>query len=370
MKKTIIICNTYFQLIAAIQMKLTIKADEYVILILTDHSKNAESAAQNLRRISLFEEVVFFASRAVDCRDQYKSCSTFQHIKHLLWSIHGKAIFPEMELFVDADELIYYNKSVICLNLFSLQKKASDLQCSSLEEGIFSYGSIPQKGGIRSVIIELLRNVIMKPTLSACTSRVYCFYPDIYPGALLPVSIPLLSTSEKITTALRSVFPISDAQGTYKEKYIMLTSVYDFEGGSPIGEFELVQKVAEIVGGENLLVKLHPRDFRTVYEDAGFHVDRNSNYPWEVVQLSMDFSDKVLLTVNSGSALSVSMVTEKGPKVFYLYPFCQMDGNEAMKKTVKNIQAILTNPQMEKRLARVTVPAALEEILEGDNANE
>lgn len=65
-------------------------------------------------------------------------------------------------------------------------------------------------------------------------------------------------------------------------------------------------------------VKTHPRDSRTIYKDHGFNVDVNSSIPWEAIQLSGDFSDKVFLTINSGSVLSGSTMSEKPVKTFYM----------------------------------------------------
>lgn len=75
-------------------------------------------------------------------------------------------------------------------------------------------------------------------------------------------------------------------------------------------------KVANLVGKDNLLIKIHPRDLRTIYSDNGFNVDKNSLIPWEAIQLSSDFSDKVFLTINSGSVLSGSTMSEKPVKTF------------------------------------------------------
>lgn len=253
------------------------------------------------------------------------------------------------------------------INIFSmLYEKNPGMCCSSLEEGIFSYGLIPQKcAGIRAKLTFGAREKLGKQNILDCTSSVYCFYPELYQGSLTPIPIPLFNQNEQLLSILNKIFPISTQTDQYNRKYIMLTSVYDFEGGAPVGEFELTQKIAEIVGKENLLIKLHPRDFRTVYEDAGFTVDRNSDYPWEVIQLSMDFSDKVLLTANSGGVLSISMVMKQKPIVFFLYPFCNMEANPQMAKIVRNIQTILSDPKTQNQLTGVSVPDYLDEIKRG-----
>lgn len=141
------------------------------------------------------------------------------------------------------------------------------------------------------------------------------------------------------------------------------TSVYDFEGGNPIGEYELVCKVAKLVGIDNLLVKTHPRDSRTIYKDHGFNVDVNSSIPWEAIQLSGDFSDKVFLTINSGSVLSGSTMSEKPVKTFYMYKLCDIKENKSCQKNAQDIEALLCESSMKEVFRNVRIAEKIEDIL-------
>lgn len=149
----------------------------------------------------------------------------------------------------------------------------------------------------------------------------------------------------------------------YTQKYIFFTSVYDFEGGEPIGEYELVLKVANLVGKDNLLIKIHPRDLRTIYSDNGFNVDKNSLIPWEAIQLSSDFSDKVFLTINSGSVLSGSTMSEKPVKTFYMYKLCNIKENRSCQKNAQDIEALLCKSSMKEVFRNVKIAEKIEDIL-------
>lgn len=353
-------------------MKLTIKKDEYVILVLSDHSRNAKEVSRKLQAAFLFEEVFYIESRKIDYREINNIRDINLQIQCILNSVQGISFYAQLQNLKNVDEFIYFNLMITTLNIFSvLQKGNKNLSCSFMEEGIFSYGCTQCKiSGIRKGSVCKIRSLLGKKILIESTSFFYCFYPEIYKGFFRPIAIPTLHQNEEFLSILNMIFPIDKKTMTYDKKYIMLTSVYDFEGGEPVGEFELAQKIAKIVGKDNLLIKLHPRDFRTIYEDAGFNVDRNSTYPWEVIQLSLDFSSKVLLTINSGGVMSISMLTEKSPSIFFLYPFCRIESNRALRELVKNIQALLSNSLLMKRLSHISVPARLEEILERGNINE
>lgn len=64
------------------------------------------------------------------------------------------------------------------------------------------------------------------------------------------------------------------------------------------------------MGKDNLIVKTHPRDTRDVYTKNGIKIMKDSNAPWEVIQLNMGESDSVLLTVNSGAFISIMALME------------------------------------------------------------
>ena len=158
-------------------------------------------------------------------------------------------------------------------------------------------------------------------------------------------------------------FDIKLTENDYKEKYIFFTSICDFENGEPIGEYELVCKVADFVGKENLLIKTHPRDTRTIYEDNGFTVDKNSSIPWEAIQLSRDFSDKVFLTATSGSVLAGSFMSENPPKIFFMYGCCNIEGNASAKASVMAIEELLSEETLKPSLKTVAIANDVKDIL-------
>lgn len=140
--------------------------------------------------------------------------------------------------------------------------------------------------------------------------------------------------------------------------------MYDFEGGAPIGELELVKKIGELVGNENLIVKTHPCDTRRVYEKNGFYVDDNSNVPWEVIQLTGDFSDKVFLTANSGSVLAGSFMSDKPIRTFYLYKLCDISKNVGAQEAARAIFSLVHKEELKGVLDKVYIAESLENILQ------
>lgn len=361
MKNILIICNTYYQLEVAIQLKNTLFAEEKVEVLISDHSKGTEEVVEKLKERKVFEDCQWICSKKrnqeltffqkfQDCFEI--SCRKKNRFSFFLENLSEKRI----------DEIVFFNCTIEIDGIFSILKRMNkNLKISMFEEGILSY-SINNYPMGRRWLVAMLSHALDKPTLYTQPYVFYCFYPEIYEGKGLPQRIPLISRESVTAKLLNTVF-MPDLRIYDGYKYIFFTSVYDFEGGKPVGEYELVCKVAKLVGKGNLLIKTHPRDIRTIYTDNGFNVDQNSSIPWEVIQLSGDFRNKVFMTINSGSVLSGSVMSENPVRTYYMYKLCDISGNKSCKKNIYDIEKLLLNNTMKEILRTVRIAERIEDIL-------
>ncbi len=318
MRRIIIIANTYYQLIFAMQMKLTIFENEDVVLLLSDHSRNANEVFNGLKRQKLFSQVCFIHSKGLlDSRNSLERLKDFFDI-----SFKSKNRYSFYLKDVDNrkfDELICFNYYIDIIGIYSILSEInSNIKISLFEEGIQSYG-VRLKETRRRQAIEHIRKLQGKKNAVEAGDKFYCYYPILYKGPLQPVAVPTVSSDSECSNRLRELFCVDSSKFNYPQRYIFFSSVYDFEGGEPIGELEVVRRLGDLLGRDNLIIKCHPRDNRGIFEKEGFTVDKNSNIPWEVIQLSGDFSDKVFLTATSGSVLAGSFLTNKPITTYYLY---------------------------------------------------
>lgn len=359
------LCNTYYQFIVASQLKLTQFKEDEVYLILSDHSKNAKYVVERVKSTNLFKDVFF-----VETFEDNKKGLTKKRLPITIPSIIlGKnKKFKRLES-LNIDHFIYYNYTFTVQQIFSvLYENNRRLKCSRMEEGVLAYKMHFNDdkfylGKKKSSLFFIGRKILCKRNLYECVNDFYCFQPDFYNGILNSVKIEPVSSDGQLKDFLVKAFDIRLSENDYKEKYIFFTSVYDFEGGEPIGEYELVCKVADLVGKENLLIKTHPRDTRTIYEDSGFTVDKNSSIPWEATQLSRDFSDKVFLTVNSGSVLAGSFLSGNPPKTFFMHRCCNIDDNVSAKTAVDTIEKLLSEESLKPSLKTVAIANDVKDIL-------
>ncbi len=357
MSRKLMFCNTYYQLIFAIQMRLTVLKNDIVDLIVSDQSRNAELIAHRLEKECIFERIYFAKTKEMT----EAKTTALKTIKVVFEGVFGSSVYSDIS--DKYDELLVHNFDISTFSLFSVLKKRNKrLICNRIEEGIISYRNIEARAK-KNDLIEWWHRLIYRTDLKQSCEYFYCFFPQFYNGPYKAKNIPLIEPDSEIKTILMKIFDVSIDESDYKQKYLYFTSVYDFEGGKSIGEFELISILAEKIGKDNLLIKMHPRDTRGIYENNGYFVDRHSSIPWEVLQICKDFSDKVLLSTNSTSIVSTNLMTMKGAEAYYTYKLCDYKGNKAAEKTVSIIDQLINTSVMKKELQRVHIAESISEIL-------
>ena len=238
-----------------------------------------------------------------------------------------------------------------------------------MEEGILSYNTPSHDLVLRPyhftrLSVCIIRTLLGKKCPVGGISSFYCFYPEVYLGKLNTIKVPKMLISSESSSIFCSLFNMQQ-KPHINAKYIFFTSVYDFSGGKPIGEFEIVEKVANIVGKENLLVKVHPRDNRNIYKQHGYKVFENSNIPWEAYVLSGQVNDSVCISTNSGSVLSNYLLGDLDLKTIFVYNLCNIKDNRLARNTIKNLNSLLTSyKSVNSKFSNIRIPKNDKELRE------
>lgn len=309
--KTLFLCNTNYQLIVAIQIALSFKKE--CSIIITNQIRNWKDIVRNLKMLKLFDRV-----SCIDVRTAKKSSIL------TIQCILGKAPDEIKDCFFD--EFVSFNMDIPSHIVFAFfYQKNKDIVVNKMEEGVLSINTPDTSCGVIKASYKI-RRFLNKRNLKDIISGLYCFSPNINRSGIPSIQIPLISSNSRIREYLNAIF-CRNTKFEYKEKYVFLSCIYDVEGGTPIGELELAKRIADRVGKDNLLVKVHPRDEKEKYIRAGLRVDKNSEIPFEVIQINTDFSNKVLITTLSGSILNFNQAMENAPISYYGYKLCKLDGN-------------------------------------------
>ena len=344
-------------------MTNTIFKDDQITLLISDDSNGADCVVEQLQKNNVVENALLVKTKKLTYNKQLsEKLLDLVTVPFLDTNQYKKFIKPILNNCYE--EFIFYNfgaDTIAFYNLLSMHNPEMKVSC--MEEGLFSYDT--QIGLKHGKIIGLsyhARKLFGKNALQDHFANFYCYYPELYHGALTAIQVPCVTINSRTSELLKAIYKPVFSQ--YNKRYIFFTSVYDFEGGEPIGEYELVSQIADLVGKENLLVKTHPRDVRNVYAENGFYVDTNSAIPWEVIQLGFDFSNCIFMTVNSGSVLAGSFMSDKPVRTFYMFRLCNLEGNPSCQKNVKDIKAMLENQFLKNILSRVSIANKLEDIID------
>lgn len=339
--KRLILCNTYYQLLIAIQMKNSkFKKDKVSVVISDTPSKNVEAVYERLKEIDFFENVYF-----IKLRNEFDKNGIKGKFSIISDCVTGNNHYIQKTIGnLKVDEFIFDGIGYGMLGLYAyLYKNNNKLIVSMMEEGIAVYDWFERnvyklfnnKMKIMYFLMSFMRTIENKPLLHKIVKKYYCFHPEFYHGVLEAVQIPLIEENDDVVSKVVSkIFDVTKNVSEIKEKYIFFAGIGDFEGEKPIGEVKIATEIAEIVGKENFIVKLHPRDASGNFEKSGLKILTNSQIPWEAIQLNGNYSDKVFLSATSGSVLGVNMILEKKIKTVFLFDLCDLSNNSAVKIAV------------------------------------
>ncbi len=339
MSRIVWIVNTHYQLLVALRMRLTEQKSDDVTLLVTDQTDRGGRLADALRREGLFTAVASVQTRDV-CRDSWRSGGLGKIARMCAGGGDLFSGIPALEQ--PADTLYYHNLDIASHLLFAfLSKRNPALSCVRFEEGLFSYRAAEQMSAKFRAAVYLPRTLFGKPNLAGRTEAFLCGDPAAYAGRLPARPLPEAPDKAAFSALLSRLFGIGEGALSRPQRYLYFSGAFDFEGGAPIGEIDLIGRVAERVGRENLLVKVHPRDDPARFTARGLAVEARSDVPWEVLRTVFELRGHVLLTTLSQSVLPDEKAADAPPVVF-LYRLCDLSGNRGAVSAKAYLERLLS----------------------------
>ena len=337
-KRIICLCTTYFQMITAIQMRRTLFSGDEFSVVMTDGSNGSQQVSERLRETGIFDEV-FFVTRARGALAEFKSARQKAE-RFLNYFVKGSYV---SYLTKPYDLFLAYNFNWYAFMMFNaLQQDNRDIKVAKFEEGILSYFVDDHRFEYDYFLkIKKIKRILRQPVMFDKLHTFYCFYPEFYDGKLSTAKIPPLEHDDAwMRDTLCFLFDVDAEKLVYDRKFLYFASMLDSEvvkGES--GEFEILKSIVDVVGKDNIMVKLHPRENAPErYHDLGVAIDTNSDVPFEVIQLVKDFSDKVFITCLSSSTINLATILPRRSKTYLTYGM--------LPEKVKEMDRIVTFVEM------------------------
>lgn len=344
MGKKLFVCNTVYQLFITLWLKETELAKEKVDIIISDHLNNSYQLAVNTRKYSNFDQCFWVESKTytyfLNKNQKLENFATNCFPQLVLRKILGNKLAAYTELYIaniDRFTMLLYQV---------LKRKNEGLEIHVYEDGLATYSQTFKK------------TLFYKENLKKISKIKHILHTNVY--KLCPISNDIVDVlvfaknrvqwQSKGHVSIREIKKIEssniafrkkcnkifefDKKDIYKQKYIFFEQPFETDMGG-INDLEIVNKLAQKVGKENLIVKTHPRNKINRFQNMGINTNQNSSIPWEVILLNMhDLSSKVLITVSSTCVITPWLLYGANTTVYSLYKLVRriIDGEKLNKK--------------------------------------
>ncbi len=307
----LIVCNTLYQLLVAINIKVNIHKNDKVDLILTDHTVKFKDIYINIKDKDVFNNVYYVETKRFE--SEFKpSRSDLLRI-----AISNSNEYNKHFNYIENTYNYLYTANInqyIKLLYGHLQKNNNKIIVREFEDGFSSY----VKTWISLNRYERVLSKFGKKYLCNNIDELYLFEPNLYVCEKTRIikQLPKISKDDKeLVKIINEVFNYK-TNYTIREKYIFLEESFSADKYET-NDVELIKLVASIVGTDNFIVKMHPRNPINRFENDSIKT-LHSSIPWEVFLLNNDFSDKVFITVSSNGTIMPKILFNEDTKTILL----------------------------------------------------
>lgn len=292
-ERYLIVADSVAELILTIHVKLTILKDIDTTLILTDRTAGSENTAKRARELGLFDKVLYVKVRA-----GFPKTTERRHVpsfvRKMLYRIgctkEAKAIIGEWQSYTGfmSSEVDFFSQFMY----EAIRKKAKLYLIGELAltfAGLYEEMQIQRAKSVTHYFDEI--------------QGIYYYGPMLRKTKLEKMMIPLPSINanrDDYVKVINHIFGYEPHKCIYKNKIIIFEESYSRDGGTD-NLLEIVKKIADEFGTENVLVKRHPRDIENRFSEMNIYSVEPFSNPWELFILNDDCKDCILLAANSSS---------------------------------------------------------------------
>ncbi len=371
MGRILFVCNTIYQILTAVNIKQSMRPEETADIIVSDVVVNGKHICEMIEKAGVVETAYYVQCKKYVPAIEYPSSNVIRRkiVNFKVQRNPEKLIQQYVELNNEYDELFFSNTGGFINDLYRMLKhKNFELKTYCFEDGTSSYTTIWRdwfaeekevygKGkwyrkylGIHYLIDELSGYMVYHPELMD-------WQPDC--GV---TKIPLIDRqNNKIMDAINRTFEYEKCVDTYKEKVIYFEDCFAADGEA-IHDEEVIDKLIECVGKEEIFVKRHPRSQNNTYLEYGLKTNRNMGIPWEVIALNMDnVEEKILISHVSGSIAMPYLIAGIQTKSVSLIGFNSLLNNSTynviqewlLRKVYKSYSELFLLPQNVQELEKI-----------------
>lgn len=365
--KVLFLVDSVFQLMTAVNLRLTVYSNVDADIIIYNSTANAEMYSQRLAKTNAFRECYWAKTPLTYCGDNYSQWKKFpKYIDYLISLVSPEKILKSIwgDLPNTYEQILFNSEGALPECIFNVCKKRNPhCVCYRFEDSYLSYTQLygGHKGKVRQFLEKIANTLFGRKNIGGSVKGYYFAVPELvqYHFPYEVIQAPKFSRNNpKLLEVLNATFEYTPTVDDYHEKYIF------FECGDAFffnnhEDLEYVKLLAQIVGGENVLIKRHPRIKENRYEGLGVHVAHSTTVPWELIQMNTPLKDKVFITTKSAAALTSEIYFGDKCDAMLLYKGIRGEQGEIGEKFENYMKCF-----KEKSSNRFWLPSSLEEFAE------
>lgn len=343
MKHDLMLCKTVYQLIVAIQIKLTILDNQLVDIIISDELPNYIEVCSKLEQTKIFDNVI---------------CATTKLSKVSNGGLYNIPSLRNFEL----------KKNINKFELIKLKERYSNFYFANLggvsiqiarflltynpkinfymfEDGVSSYSkiygdeinnhSINKSKGLKSLLIDKYI-----PDILELLKGYYVFAPEImvWKPLFCVKKIPQINKEDnRFKSTLDVLYNMDLLKDSYSETVIFFEESYVADG-IKVDDITIVEKLKQQYGEKEVFIKTHPRNSINRFESLGCKTNRDKSIPWEAIAINIDLSNKVLVSMTSTAVVSSFLLLNSSAKMILAYDKLKISNNN--KRVLNSIEVI------------------------------
>ncbi len=303
MKRVLFVCNSVYQVLVASWIKYHCFSNDSADIILSERMNGADNIAARIKKTELFNDVSVL-------KVKYSNNSKINSVlKYINFNSFAKK-YTKKEKY---DILYTASMDYFIATLFDfLKRKNKQLILNYYEDGTASYTErlswyyelFKKPSGLKNISHN---NIFKKYTIYSNFNEFSVFAPELlewYPNGSKVTEIDKIDINDKkFKKIINFIFDYENLEDKYEEKYIFFEESFYADTGY-MEDVDLIEKLADIVGKENLLIKIHPRNPENRFAKMGYKTNVNTAIPWEIIAMNIDLTDKKIIAVASTSIIN------------------------------------------------------------------
>ena len=347
----LLICNTPFQILMACHIAALYYKGYDVDITISEGIKDGETLAQNAQKATMFRNVLYIKNKKT-----FLSSSSIlgkcRYVFGRIWEVWNNWKIAK-NLSKNRYDVCLFSNISIFTKLFTslLHKHNPNAKLAIFEEGLVTYTKLYASGDAPT---SLYRRFIDREGLLARINVLYLCHPHLLewelPNGTIVTLPPINKNSTKLITDLNTIFDYNQCEDVYDKRILFFEESHIFEGFD-VPDIDIVNQIANVVGKDEMMIKIHPRNPENRFSNLGYKTNKNTSIPWELILLNQSFEDKVLVTISSGAVVSPYLYLGI-PCISYSLLNClskrpgfmQSDLGDLMQRVYKEYDEILKAP--------------------------